>query len=349
MQEGTVVSSPVSYEDTVNNVILPALAKSDYTLQKGDHVIGFCNFDASNTWRRAMVDYFVDAADQAKEQGWIKDYIVNNGDNTVNTQIAQMESYILQGVSAIVLNAYSDTALNAVIEEATKAGIPVIAFDTPVTSESAYKIPFDFYSWAADEIEAIARIVGEDAKIIHVRGIAGTGPDAQFAKAWENGIAKYPGMEVLATVHGNWQAATTLQELSKVLPSLTEVDAVTTEGGGDCYGVVQAFTQNPKLGMPMIYGDNTAEFVNWWKEQDAAGGYVTESQSTTPSISQIGLWVALAVLNGHDVPKSMSAPLAKVTQDDLSQIEPMQEGTVVSSPVSYEDTVNNVILPALAK
>jgi ribose transport system substrate-binding protein len=162
-------------------------------------------------------------------------------------------------------------------------------------------------------------------------------------------MKKYPKMEIVATVYGDWQAAKTLEEISKIMPSLSEVDAVLTQSGGDSYGVVQAFEQNTELGLPMIYGDNTAEFMSWWNKKIEESGYVTESSTTTPSISQTGLWITLAVLNGFEVPKTMSCPLAVVTQEEANKYADMAQGTVVCKPVPYSDVINNTILPSLNK
>ncbi len=44
-------------------------------------------------------------------------------------------------------------------------------------------------------------------------------------------LEQYPDMEVVATVVGEASATKTQEEITKILPSLTEVDAVLTQGG----------------------------------------------------------------------------------------------------------------------
>ena len=75
-----------------------------------------------------MVESFKEAAEQAKKEGRIADYIIENGDGSVNQQVAQMNGLILRGVDAIAINSASPTALNGVIEKACAAGIKVVAF-----------------------------------------------------------------------------------------------------------------------------------------------------------------------------------------------------------------------------
>ena len=51
---------------------------------------------------------------------------------------------ISDGVDAIMINPASDTALDAIIEEACKQNILVVAFDQAVTAPCAYNVGVDF-------------------------------------------------------------------------------------------------------------------------------------------------------------------------------------------------------------
>ncbi|HML38953.1 MAG TPA: hypothetical protein PKA19_16280 [Bacillota bacterium] len=62
-------------------------AVSEDTIPTGDWVIGLSNSYYGNTWRKQMVDSFTTVAKEAKEKGYIKDYLIQNGDGSVNAQI----------------------------------------------------------------------------------------------------------------------------------------------------------------------------------------------------------------------------------------------------------------------
>ena len=70
-------------------------------------VIALSNSYFGNTWRRQMVDAFKEAAEQAKKDGRISDYDIENGDGSVNQQVSQMNGLILKQVDAIAINAAS--------------------------------------------------------------------------------------------------------------------------------------------------------------------------------------------------------------------------------------------------
>src|SRR6516165_1581874 len=107
-------------------------------------VIALSNSYFGNTWRRQMVDAFKEAAEQAKKDGRISDYDIENSDGSVNQQVSQMNGLILKHVDAVAINAASPTALNGVIEKACAAGIKVIAFDSIASSPCWLQARFRF-------------------------------------------------------------------------------------------------------------------------------------------------------------------------------------------------------------
>lgn len=310
-------------------------------IPQGDWVIGLSNSYYGNTWRKQMVDSFTTVAEQAKEAGYIKDYIIQNGDNTVNAQIAQINSFILEGVDAICINAASPTALNSVIDKAVAAGIQVIAFDSTVTNESAYTMDYDFVSFGQQCGTYLADVLGGKGNVVMVRGVSGTTPDEQMAQGYEDVLAENPDLNVIATVLGEASATVAQEEFAKILPSLDKVDAVMNQGG-DSYGIVQAFEQ-AGLEIPLIIGDNSAEFLSWWAQQD---GYDTLSMRAAPACGSAAFWTALDILNGEDVPKKMTLALSTITADQLDQYSDMEAGTIAGANWTPEAVMNEIIIPS---
>jgi ribose transport system substrate-binding protein len=327
-----------------------AATKVDYASKPGKWVIGLSNSYYGNTWRKQMVNAFIEAADLAKKNGWIADYEVQNGDNTINSQIAQINSFILKGVDAIVIDPASPTALNAVLQKANEAGIKIITFDANTTSPYVYAVDFNFIQFGEETVEDVVRLTSDKAKVVIVRGLAGSSPDEDMYGGNLIGLKKYPNIEVLATVFGDFSATKTQEELTKILPSLTEIDAVITQCGGDSYGAAQAFQQTDKFGMPLILGDNSAEFLKWWSEkQKTDPSYKTISRGSCPSVSSAALWVALCILNDYPVPQKMVCDYYRVTEEELDQYMDMEPGTIISPTYEYDWVVENVIKPYLNK
>src|SRR5205814_44149 len=107
-------------------------------------VIALSNAYYGNTWRHQMVEAFEASAEEAKAAGKIADYIVLNGDGSVNQQNSQIAELILKKVDAIAVDAASETAVNGIIQKACAAGIKVVSFDSIASAPCNYQLNFDF-------------------------------------------------------------------------------------------------------------------------------------------------------------------------------------------------------------
>lgn len=302
-------------------------------------VIALSNAYYGNTWRHQMVEAFTAVAEQAKAKGEISDYVILNGDGSVNQQMSQLSDLILKHVDAIAIDAASETALNGIIQKACAAGIKVIAFDSIVSAPCAYKLNFDFKQYQAQLTKDVLGLVGDKGNIIVVRGVKGSAPDHDMYESQMATLKNYPNVKVVATVYGQATGSVAQAAVANVLPSLPHVDAVLGQGGGDDYGIAQAFEQFGgayKDHPPVISGGGSSDFIHWWAEQAKANGYKTISMNTTPGIGGAAFWLALDIVHGAKAPNYMVMPVATVTQQNLGDYANMKPGTIVSPTYSNE-------------
>ena len=326
---------------TASGAASPALAQDK-------PVIALSNSFYGNDWRRQMVDAFTEAAEAAKTEGLIADYVVLNGDGSVPQQQSQLADLILRGVDAIAINAASETALNDVVSKACQAGIEVLAFDSLLTADCAHTLGFDFTAYKTEQAEATLDLIGGEGNVIVVRGVKGSGPDEEMYLAQKAVLDQHPDVTVVAEVYGQATAPVAQSAVANVLPSLPKVDAVLAQGGSDDYGIAQAFEQyggEYEGAMPVIEGGGSADFIRWWAEQQEASGYTTTSMNSTPGIGGAAFWVALALAEGEDVPQRMTMPVAVVEESNLSEYEDMPQGRIVS-PTYTRDWVEETLLTA---
>lgn len=317
-----------------------AAADADYALEKGDYVIGLSNSFYGNTWRKQMVESFTEAAEEAKKAGYIADFEIQNGDGTVNTQIAQINSFILEGVDAICINAASSTALNDVIQQAMKQGIKIIAFDSIIDLDGAYTMDYDWVSMGEKKTQFVMDKIGGKGNVLIVRGPSGAAPDEGIYEGITNVLNKYPDVKIAAEVLGEADATVTQEGILNVISSLPEIDAVITHCGADSMGVVNAFKSMGK-DVPLTIGDNTAEFIKWWDAQ-SKDGYETLSVNSTPSCGAGALWTAVAVLNGKSVPQNMYLPFIYINQNEIATYSDLQAGEIASPYMTYDYVVDNI-------
>ncbi|PZO78502.1 MAG: sugar ABC transporter substrate-binding protein [Mesorhizobium amorphae] len=301
-------------------------------------VIALSNSFYGNTWRRQMVDAFTAEAEKAKADGKIADFVVLNGDGSVNQQNSQMAELILRGVDAIAINAASETALNGLAEKACAAGIKIIAFDSLLTADCTYKLSFDFTGYKTAQAEATLDLIGKKGNVIVVRGVKGSGPDNLMYAAQKKVLDAHPDVKIVAEVYGQATASVAQSAIANVLPSLPQVDAVLGQGGSDDYGIVQAFEQagGPYAEkLPVIEGGGSSDFVIWWNGK-AGSGYKTTSMNTTPGIGGAAFWLAYDIVKGATPPKEMTMPVATVEAANLGEMAKDLKPGMIISP-SYDE------------
>lgn len=309
----------------------------------GGYVIGFSNSFNGNTYRQAMEAYAKEAADELIGTGEIKELIFAEANQDNNKQIQQIQSFILQGVDLIIVDPGSATALTAVVQEASDAGIPVVTVnDGPIESDAelVHQIFFDAADQMSTLTDYVAETIGGSGTIIELRGKEGDAFDAKAHEGVVQSLEAYPDITVAAEIYTDWTGSKAQTELAAVLPNLLatygKIDGVVTQGG-DSYAAVQAF-QQAGAELPVIGGDNRGFFLKWWANE-APEGYDTLSVSANPWDGATAVYVAVDILSGeYDVPRDMVHPIGIVTKDDVQDFADVDD-EVIATPTYDRDWV----------
>ncbi|HTU55948.1 MAG TPA: ABC transporter substrate-binding protein [Acetobacteraceae bacterium] len=323
----------------------PARAGEMSTAKDG---IALSNSYAGNSWRQQMLKMWDLASKDATASGTIAKTKVVNADNSAPQQASQIGDLTLQGWKAIVIDAASPTALNGVIQQACSAHIVVVVFDSLATAPCAYKVAYNYVDMGKMEADYVAKRLGDKGNVLEVRGIAGTSVDNDIHQGIVEGFAKYPGIKIVGSVHGNWTQSIAQKEVAGLLPTLPPVDAVVTQGG-DGYGTYQAFKAAGRKTPLIIMGNRQDELALWKQLAQAPGGYQTFSLSSAPGVSSIAFWVAQQILAGAKVPKTVNVPLLVITSKDLDAwLKAVPEGGV-ATPLYTQPWTESLIAANLSQ
>ena len=304
------------------------------------------NSYAGNSWRQEMIRTWNEATAKAVAGHVIAKAAVVNANNSAPQQETQIETMILQGWKAIVIDAASTTALNGVIGEACKAGVKVVVFDSLATAPCATKVAYDYERMGRMEVDYVAKALGGKGNVLQVRGIAGTSVDTDTNKGVLEELRKYPNLKLVGTVYGNWTQSIAQKAVAGVLPTLPPVQAVVTEGG-DGYGTYEAF-HGAGRPTPLIIMGNRQDELALWKQLDRQGGYHTMSVSSAPGCASIAFWVAQQILAGKAVPSTVEVPLLVIRQNDLAPWLKATPAGGVATPV-YDQGWTETLIAANAQ
>jgi len=243
--------------------------------------------------------------------------------NDVTTQIQQMRSLLEQHVDIIYALLSSPTALNGVIDQAAKQGVPVISIAGQSTDKNAINLqpnPTDLgYYGAAGLVNSMG---GKGGNVLVVQAIPGLTYNTQVLAAGLP-VLKACGMKVVGTVAGSFDPATaktaTLQFLASHPATVNGVFQVS----GMAPGIISAFQQ---VGRPVPpIGDinpGAPSLVYWQKHASSykGSGVAISPERTGEYVFDLGL----ALLEGRGV-KITDVPFTPplVTSSNLSQwVEP---------------------------
>ncbi|BBU57212.1 ABC transporter substrate-binding protein [Mameliella alba] len=305
--------------------------------ETADKRIALSNNYAGNSWRQAMLQTWQEIGAQAVADGIVAAAdAYTTSENQPTEQAAQIQNLILQGYDAIVLNAASPTALNGAVKEACDAGVIVVSFDGIVTEPCAWRIAVDFAAMGREEVDYLASRLPDGGNLLEIRGLAGVFVDDEISKGIHEGVEVHDQFKIVGSVHGDWAQDVSQKAVAGILPSLPDVVGVVTQGG-DGYGAAQAFKAAGR-DTPLIVLGNRQDELQWWADQRDATGYETLSLSIAPGVASLALWVAQQILAGEEVPKDLTVPFLKITQDNLDDaLATTPEGSVANVTYSLED------------
>ena len=213
---------------------------SEENAESGDTVvIGFSGPAADHGWLGAINSGALAAAEQFDDV----ELRVAEGTNDVNAQIAAVETFINEGVDAIVLLPSDGAALTNVAIEAMQAGIPVINVDREFSSPFAARTTIlgDNYGMGVSAGTYICEQLGDnpDAIVAEIAGIDSLpltqDRSAGFADALED-----CGLEVSARVAAEFTVASGEAVTSQLLSANPQIDAIWNHDDDQGIGVLAA-------------------------------------------------------------------------------------------------------------
>lgn len=198
----------------------------------------FLNMSYSgNTWQAAAANGIKALAATPPYDTQVEFKTVISGTD-VQRQISDLQSMIAAGANAIILYPLSPTALNRTIKQACAKGIVVFTYDSTVTEPCAYNVSNITARYGANTAQWIVNQLGGKGEVIFNHGVAGTTVTKTYDEQAYGVFKKYPGIKIVGDFYGNWNDATSQEEVAKIMAAHPNVDAIWTVDG--TYGSLQA-------------------------------------------------------------------------------------------------------------
>lgn len=273
----------------------------------GPFTIGVSNNFVGSEWRTQMIQNLEEVNAEFMEQGLTNELVIESADTDAQGQIQQIQNLMNRGVDAIIINPGDVNALNPTIEEATDAGIVVIAVDQEICAAGAYNVVIDQKEWARISAQWLAEAMGGSGDLVLIEGFVGHPANEARMAGVQEVLDQYPDINVVGRDSGMWDQATGQQVASDFLASLPNIDAIWTQDGM-AEGLLRAVqTANPDE-WPIIVGEARAGFLQLWNEVlQENPDFTTIGVVNPPGVGASGLRVAIELLQGGEVDPNMLA------------------------------------------
>lgn len=240
------------------------------------------------------------------------------GGADVNSQIEQMQQMIASGYDAIITFPISPTALDPVIKQACDRGVIVIAYDGAVTEPCAYNVHINQYAAGKFTAQWLVKALGGKGNVVEANGVAGTSVDTLRRAGAASVFKQHPGIHVIAQFAGNWDQADTQQGMSRVLGADHDIQGVWGQVG---FGILQAYRAAGRKFVPTV-GESENGFRGAMYSHQIRG----ISYGSPPYTGAYALKEAVAILQGHKMPKLMQVPLPLNTASQLKHCTDVTKG-----------------------
>lgn len=184
----------------------------------------------------------------AEENGCeAKDVSPESADAT--SQLPIIKDQIQQNVAAIVISPNSPDALNPVLDEARKKGIPVITVDSDLTGNETHRevgvAPVDPVAVGKTQVELMGSLIGYKGKFAILSATSDAPNQRRWIEEMKKELAANPKlkeMTLVETVYGNDEPQKSLTEAEALLtkyPDLKGILAPTAVGIVSCAQAVE--------------------------------------------------------------------------------------------------------------
>lgn len=240
--------------------------------------------------------------------------IINDAESQSDKQASQLDSFVAQGVDAVIISPVDADALASAVKTVVDAGIPVITCSADVTGDQGQVwVGSSNENGGEIEMKYVAEKLGGKGKIAVLRGPLGAFAEQGRFAGYETVLKDYPDIEIVFDQTGNWQREEAMALIENLLTAGTELDAIVCQNDGMALGALEAVKAAGKKDQITITGiDAIVDALDSIKagELDATCFQDAIGQGTN------ALDMAVKAARGETVER-MDIPFELVTKDNV--------------------------------
>lgn len=245
---------------------------------------------------------------KAKELGI--ELIVLDSQNDPAKDMANVEDLITKGVSLILLNPTDSDAVVNAVKAANDAKIPVITLDRAANGgEVVSHVASDNIAGGKMAADFVNEKLAGKGNVIELQGIAGTSAARDRGQGFNEQLATYAGLKVVAAQPADFDRTKGLTVMENLLQAQPDVQAVFAHNDEMALGALQAIEASGKS-IIVVGFDAIDDAVQAVKDGKMAATVAQQPEL----IGTLGVETADKVLKGETVEASIPVELKLVTE-----------------------------------
>lgn len=267
-----------------------------------------------NEWNKL---YEAVVAEKCEEWGWT--YEIFDSKQDASTQIDQVNSIIAQGFDAMTIQAVDNAALAPVVGQAADNGIIVVDHygfaDELGISEKIYKVLFGQKESGILQAEEYIKLAGESGKVAIIAGLTGADNAQQRTAGFEEVLAQYPDIEIVATQYCDWDTQKAQAAAEDIITAHPDLKAFLVQDDGMSKGVWNAIEAAGKQDDIIIASQG---FYEWSIPYIEEGKFAFSITYPAGFFARDALDTIKAVYEGQEMDRVMYLGMELVTAENAA-------------------------------
>ncbi len=238
-----------------------------------------------------------------------------SSESDIAGQVQIVESFINQGVDALVIAAADSRGLVPVLRQATEQGITVVTIDSNTEPQvGASFIATDNVAAARKAADLIAERTGGQGKVALVPYIAGASTSNERERGFEEGLSQHEGLDLVAKQYSDSDYTRAMSVTEDILTAHPDLDALFAANEPSVLGAAQAIKSRGLADQVTLVGfDASPREIEGVREGTIAGLIVQDPYR----MGYEGVMRAYQAINGQSVPERVDSGSTVVTQENL--------------------------------
>lgn len=259
---------------------------------------------------------FQQAQDNAKKYFPNMELTVLNADGDAATQSNQLDTVVSQGIKTIILDPLVRDALVPSTKKAVDSGANVIVVDRTVNTPVLTTIKAPDVPLGERAGQFIADYLKGKGKVAILSGSAGASPTIDRTQGFMNVMKKYPGIEIVADVAGDYDTAKAEQATTNLLSRFPkgQLDLIYTHADVMAFGAIPAIKAAGRGDDVKLVGIDGQE-----QSMDAisAGDYL--ATVAYPVVQPMAIVAAAKACMGESMPSEIALDYPLITADNVAE------------------------------